>query len=111
MWQMDKDLGADEDDGTFMEASPTQDSQAEEEEEVVSFPVGKTAATGLHTEPESIPEREALRHHHYHKFMSKGSNQGRSGGVCLIIHVGIVSVVTKVCTLNQMISPNLILWL
>lgn len=71
VWQMDKDLGADDDDGTFMEASPTQDSQAEEEEDG-SFPVVKPAATGLHTEPESIPEREALHHYHYHTFDVQG---------------------------------------
>ncbi len=44
---MDKDLGADEDDGTFMEASPVDESAADDDE-VISFPVGKTASTGMH---------------------------------------------------------------
>ena len=47
VWQMDKDLGADEDDGTFNEASPVDDSAADDDD-VVSFPVGKTASTGIH---------------------------------------------------------------
>ena len=45
---MDKDLGADEDDGTFMEASPMEESAADDGE-VISFPVGKTASTGRHS--------------------------------------------------------------
>lgn len=46
VWQLDKDLGADEDDGIFMEASPMEESPADDDE-VISFPVGKTASTGL----------------------------------------------------------------
>ena len=47
VWQMDKDLGADEDDGTFMEASPMEES-AVDDDEVISFPVGKTTSPGVH---------------------------------------------------------------
>lgn len=58
MWQMDKDLGADEDDGTFMEASPMEESAADDDE-VISFPVGKTTSTGMH--PPGVPShRSAL---------------------------------------------------
>ena len=45
VWQMDKDLGADEDDGSFMETSPIDDTPAEDDEEP-SFPIAKPAATG-----------------------------------------------------------------
>ena len=48
MWQMDKELGADEDDGSFMEASPMEDSQADDEEDT-SFPAAKTVSTGAHS--------------------------------------------------------------
>lgn len=46
VWQMDKEMGADEDDSTFMEASPMEDSQVDDEDEPASFPVGKVASTG-----------------------------------------------------------------
>ena len=45
VWQIDKDLGADEDDGTFMESSPLEDIPAEDDEEP-SFPIAKPVATG-----------------------------------------------------------------
>ncbi len=47
IWQMDRELGGDEDDGTFMEASPMEDSQADEED--TSFPAAKTVSTGAHS--------------------------------------------------------------
>ena len=51
VWQLDKDLGADEDDGSFMEASPLEESQAADDDEVISFPVRKTASAGVHLAP------------------------------------------------------------
>ncbi|CAL5222539.1 g4916 [Coccomyxa viridis] len=59
VWQMDKDLGADEDDGTFMEASPMEESAADDGE-VISFPVGKTASTGAVAGP-SLDAQAAAR--------------------------------------------------
>ncbi len=53
MWQMDKDLGADEDDGTFMEASPMEES-AVDDDEVISFPVGKTTSTSTGMRPPGV---------------------------------------------------------
>ena len=48
VWQMDRELGADEDDGSFMEASPMEDSQPDDEEDT-SFPAAKTVSTGAHS--------------------------------------------------------------
>ena len=46
VWQMDKDLGADEDDGSFMETSPVDDAPADDDEEPSFVPTGKPAAKG-----------------------------------------------------------------
>ncbi|CAK0749293.1 hypothetical protein CVIRNUC_001899 [Coccomyxa viridis] len=59
VWQMDKDLGADEDDGSFMETSPIDDAPADDDEEPSFVPTGKPAAKGAAASPSTDAQAAA----------------------------------------------------